>query len=1021
MSIRRTVTADQAEWSLAPLPAWYEPREVDWRYRAVGEENSVWLLSDVQHHVASQSCTRRAVRQLLSMSAVQALAQVEIEFDPAADRLLLHELVVWRQAPDGAWRKGTPVPAEAFLARQREQQLEQQILTGQLSLVALLEDVRVGDVVDLCWTIAPRERLPDLAFTTYHAFAWAAPVARACFALHLDPAQPVRWRLHPGGDGPLPTEERTEGAVCWMARDLPRFEGESNVPGSHWHWPLLEVSAWSSWQRVAMFIAGLWDEALCADAALVAEEAVRLAADVPRERAVLEAIRFVQEEVRYLAVDFGHGAGLLPNGAGTVLRRRFGDCKDKSVLLCALLRALGLHAAPVLVASNWREAVTRLMPSTGAFSHAIVMFEFEGRRMYVDPTCIGQRGDLQHRVSPRFGVGLEVLPMTTALSEIPGETHASLCLTETFDLDARGKGRVLQELVVEGGMADDLRALLLRDGPLTFARRRIEVLREHFPAVEAEPESVEFDDDPDANRLTMTGRHALPTWGKAGEPLPPRFNYGAYGLLLGLDQVNERESRQQPWWQRHPLQLTHRVRVRGPRVQRPKPSRYTHEGPGFRFSSVVSSRRREAEFEYEWRTLVPAIAAAEWPAYLRERGEALEYTGAQVVTEGMSLWRALRICIGVFLACVFLARIAVQEEAPPALTGTQRADIERRVGTAFDAARAGDFAKVHATLAPLMVHYRGQFDVQNLWAEAALHTGHFDAAAEAIRITRKLDPAHVLPRRLEANLAEQRGDFVAARALLDELAVRPQVDPGVLVDRARVIERSGDRAAARAAWEQVLARQPAQPDALFAFASLLWQAGDEARADQVIEAALRAQPTPSAVLEGVALRYFGTTGRHARALRSARRAAELAPADPAVLRALVMALLNAGERGEAESFASGLTTRFPDSPLAWGAYATAAAVAGHYPAAGPAFERWVRLAPDDPDAHSSRGFFLHVSGDDPAARDVLAAGVARFPSFGTLWLNYAVVLEALGDPKASEARRKAESLMTPEQRAHLVR
>ena len=63
------------------------------------------------------------------------------------------------------------VPAEGFLLRQREQKLQQQVLHGRVTLVALLEDVRVGDALDVVWTVAPRERLPGLAFATYFAFA----------------------------------------------------------------------------------------------------------------------------------------------------------------------------------------------------------------------------------------------------------------------------------------------------------------------------------------------------------------------------------------------------------------------------------------------------------------------------------------------------------------------------------------------------------------------------------------------------------------------------------------------------------------------------------------------------------------------------------------------------------------------------------------------------------------------------------------------------------------------------------
>ena len=49
---------------------------------------------------------------------------------------------------------------------------------GQLRMVTVSSlggpgtTVRVGDVVDLAWTIEPRERLPGLAFTTYFPFAW---------------------------------------------------------------------------------------------------------------------------------------------------------------------------------------------------------------------------------------------------------------------------------------------------------------------------------------------------------------------------------------------------------------------------------------------------------------------------------------------------------------------------------------------------------------------------------------------------------------------------------------------------------------------------------------------------------------------------------------------------------------------------------------------------------------------------------------------------------------------------------
>jgi Flp pilus assembly protein TadD len=131
--------------------------------------------------------------------------------------------------------------------------------------------------------------------------------------------------------------------------------------------------------------------------------------------------------------------------------------------------------------------------------------------------------------------------------------------------------------------------------------------------------------------------------------------------------------------------------------------------------------------------------------------------------------------------------------------------------------------------------------------------------------------------------------------------------------------------------------------------------------------------------------------------------------------------MNAGARAEAVVTAQAMTESFPTSGLAWGALATSAAVAGRRDLAGPAFERWIELAPDDPNATANFGYFLHVAGDNARARDVLAAGIKRFPAYGTLWLNYGLALEALHDPAAVEAKRKGAALSTPEERALLVR
>ena len=60
------------------------------------------------------------------------------------------------------------------------------------------------------------------------------------------------------------------------------------------------------------------------------------------------ALALVQDQVRYVFLGMNEGA-LVPADAEETWTRRFGDCKGKSALLVALLRALDIDAEPVAV------------------------------------------------------------------------------------------------------------------------------------------------------------------------------------------------------------------------------------------------------------------------------------------------------------------------------------------------------------------------------------------------------------------------------------------------------------------------------------------------------------------------------------------------------------------------------------------------------------------------------------------------------------------------------------------------
>lgn len=88
----------------------------------------------------------------------------------------------------------------------------------------------------------------------------------------------------------------------------------------------------------------------------------------PRAKA-LALGNWVRKQIRYVAVYVGPG-GVVPHEAEQVLENRYGDCKDHTALLGALLTAAGIDNTPALI--NARNAY-RLpkVPTLGVMNHVI--------------------------------------------------------------------------------------------------------------------------------------------------------------------------------------------------------------------------------------------------------------------------------------------------------------------------------------------------------------------------------------------------------------------------------------------------------------------------------------------------------------------------------------------------------------------------------------------------------------------------------------------------------------------------
>ena len=77
---------------------------------------------------------------------------------------------------------------------------------------------------------------------------------------------------------------------------------------------------------------------------------------------------YVSKNIRYVSLSFGVGR-YQPHSAGEVFTNQYGDCKDKAILLAAMLRAAGISSDVALIPSATK--LDETMPLPSQFDHVI--------------------------------------------------------------------------------------------------------------------------------------------------------------------------------------------------------------------------------------------------------------------------------------------------------------------------------------------------------------------------------------------------------------------------------------------------------------------------------------------------------------------------------------------------------------------------------------------------------------------------------------------------------------------------
>lgn len=325
-----------------------------------------------------------------------------------------------------------------------------------------------------------------------------------------------RWE-----DGQQPSTKRTTQGewttVRHRALHLARAEwDERSAPGDVLT-DVLQASAFQSWGEVRGWAKALFDAAPTPRSAAFNALLSELKKFPTQAQQATAALRWVQREIRYVSMSLGENSHK-PFAPDEVLARRFGDCKDKTLLLLHLLKGLGIKAEPALMSLQNPQMPSKALASPGVFDHVVATVHINGRMAVFDATLDEQVATWEYLTPWHAGADLLVLDgdrsegfvsAPTAAPKGTNRTH----ITETLRVAEQARSGVLEvEMVFDGEAADRRRWWIAREGVEAAKRNYLEEIRQGFSEADwaDEPEMV---DEAASNRLLLRGRF------KVGQPL----------------------------------------------------------------------------------------------------------------------------------------------------------------------------------------------------------------------------------------------------------------------------------------------------------------------------------------------------------------------------------------------------------------------------------------------------------------------------------------------------------------------
>jgi transglutaminase-like putative cysteine protease len=292
--------------------------------------------------------------------------------------------------PDG---RVIPIDTETYSRVMTEQgQMGSNIYDPNIKTLSFsIPGVEIGDICHLVtYQDTTKVRMPN-TWSDYAVFEYNQPILKLDYDISAPPELPIRHKLLRAQITNTVAYTETKLSTgrtlhAWKVTNVPQMFPEPDMPPLHTQVQRLILSTIQDWQTVSRWY---WD--LCTPALekttpeMKAKVDELLAGATSREDKIRRLFKFVSQEIRYMGINAESTApGYEPHDVSLTFNNRYGVCRDKAVLLAAMLTMAGIPGYPVLINASAKMDPDVPLPF---FNHAITAVDKPGGGYtLMDPT-----------------------------------------------------------------------------------------------------------------------------------------------------------------------------------------------------------------------------------------------------------------------------------------------------------------------------------------------------------------------------------------------------------------------------------------------------------------------------------------------------------------------------------------------------------------------------------------------------------------------------------------------------------